>query len=417
MLSQKELKPFLSYLRGYLPARFSLFIVILWYPFTHLYSYHVAVGHIPAFMDHRFGLISILSLVLLFILFLLGAFKKVNGYSDIISLLFFVYSFFAGGMIFYYRFIGGGPQAAPELFNYYAPIIATSILLFGIGYFFQPLRWHKIIVISFLLILLNTFIFTRWDLLRLDLRSVVDPSLSAIYLALSVTALLCGLFCWSVLKHWLLKVLALGALLFMLFVIGSRADFWLLVLLSPVMLYLSIEEKKKLYQVFAVILFSMVSLIFLNLDRLSNFESRQLIILSGTADPSAVERLEQFQWGFERLSATPFWGDYGGTFIIKESIGSYMHNLFSVWQAFGLIPFLCYAALTIITAFLALKLLKKRDLIVDGHTQLIVILSLMAVLQVLFARSLAWVHIALVWGMLASMPRLNEADLKGQTIR
>lgn len=50
-------------------AWLALIAAIIWYPYTHLYSYFSSVGYLPRFMDGAFGVFALLCTVLMGFLF------------------------------------------------------------------------------------------------------------------------------------------------------------------------------------------------------------------------------------------------------------------------------------------------------------------------------------------------------------
>jgi len=118
------------------------------------------------------------------------------------------------------------------------------------------------------------------------------------------------------------------------------------------------------------------------------------------SDGSLQERMGQFAFGFEQIRSNPILGDYGGAFVHFKGQGHYMHNMFSVWQDFGLIPFIMFVILLGFVLYYSIKYVINRMAFQDNYLQMVIVFCLMAVLQVLLARSFGWSEIALAWGLM-----------------
>jgi hypothetical protein len=380
-------------------AWLALIAAIIWYPYTHLYSYFSSVGYLPRFMDGAFGVFALLCTVLMGFLFITGDARRLYVSSALITFLCFFFVIYCFCWVAIYFLFSSGLTGNVELFKYYSRILLDYVFLFLVGLYFRPERWSKVFAFFYTIMLVCAFVFIDWDRMMIDLRNVVDPAYKGVYLGLSTTALFTGLFTWSAVKTKLSRLVVLATMIPLLFFMGSRADFGAFLILLPVALSLTLKPLKQFMVYISGGILTLLGLLIIGVDKLA--VSRHFQILNLEQFTSLLARNELFLWGMERVAASPLFGDYGGTLEVRGTIGSYIHNLFSVWQAFGPLPFIIYTALVVMVVFIALLLFFKQGRQLDRQAQLVVMLGLLTAVEVLVAKSLGWPHVALAWGLTA----------------
>ena len=230
-------------------------------------------------------------------------------------------------------------------------------------------------------------------------NQVIDPAYKGIYLRLSTTALFCGLFAWSTIKNTFFRLAVLLVMIPLLFFMGSRADFVTFLVILPVALWLTLKPAAQLMVYLFGGIFLTGAVATVGLDALK--ASRHFEIFNVEQFGSLLARNEMFLWGMERVANSPLFGDYGGTLAARGTIGSYIHNFLSVWQAFGLLPFLLFLTLMVLVVSVAIALLFKKGRHLDRQAQLLVVLGLLVTIEILVAKSVGWSHVALAWGFTA----------------
>lgn len=386
---------------GRMGAAISLFLAFLCYPFTHLYGYHSAIGNLPRFMDGIFGMIGIIGTVLLFLLFLVGDLRRLSRSSAAVTFIFCLFAAYAFTVVLIHYYLAGGAAGSHILLSYYGRILLNYLLLFMVGFYIRPEQGRWFFTLAFVLICINIAFHLNMDRMMIDLRHVVDPAYRGIYLGLSTTALFTGLLAWAAVKRPFARLAILGVMIPLLFFTGSRADFASFIIILPFALYLTLRPVWQVIVYGLAALFLLIGLAVAGFESLASSRHFQFFVPEQFTSLMARSRL--LAWGMERVATSPIFGDYGGTLAEIGTTGSYIHNLLSVWQAFGLLPFLFYAGLTAIVVYLAFRLMIKKGRSLDGHEQLVVLLSLLVAVQVVSAKSLGWSHVALAWGMMAGL--------------
>ena len=378
----------------------AILVAFIMYPFTHLYAYYSAVGVVPRFMDGVFSLIAIITILILGYYFLKLDSQKMHHSTALYIFAFFMFIFIGIAWVVSHRFFGYGPVASSELTIYYSRIFLYYVMLFLVGFYLRFDRWGKVFVIFFVIIFISSLYNIRLDRLMIELRHVVEPAYRGVYLTLSTTALFTGLIAWSVIKKSSLRVVILLVTFVTLFITGSRADFISYLIVLPLALWMTMRTTLR----FALLIFSIATIglfsLIINLDYL--LVSRQLQIFGGIEQfTSLLARSRLLSVGFDQIISSPILGAYGDTLAELGSIGSYMHNIFSVWQAFGLLPFLIYVFFVITALYFSITQIINKGRTMDQHLQLIVLVCMIITVQVLFAKSMGWFHVALSWGMVA----------------
>jgi hypothetical protein len=389
-------------------------VAVFIYPFNHIYTYHSSIDNIPRFLDNIFSVIVLLLALLFIIFFIKNDFNKIHKNSAIIIIFFVAFILMSMGWILIYRFLGYDLIASNELFKYYSKSILYYILLFFTGFYFKAERWGSVFILLFFVIFINTIMHINPNNLMIDLREIVNPDYKGIYLGLSTTTLFTGLLAWASSRKELTRILIMLIMGILLFVMGSRADFVSFLIVLPVLLWFSARLLWRIFTYLSLGLIGFVGFMIVGIDKLTS--SRQSQLFNFENFTSFIGRYEQFKYGLEKLSESPLTGNYGGTLIDYGSLGNYIHNILSVWQAFGIITFLIYGFLILIIVMFSIKMIKCKGRNMEQHLQLICILSFMIFIQVIFAKSLGWQHPALVWGLVAGWWQNNKNRKKHNKI-
>lgn len=114
-------------------------------------------------------------------------------------------------------------------------------------------------------------------------------------------------------------------------------------------------------------------------------------------DASLSERSRLLEKGLQGIINDPIVGDYLGQVRDFEGVGYYIHNALSMWQAFGLFPFLMYVTLLILSLFTSLTLFLNGKK--TGLNESLFYISFICIVAVIASKSITWAIPALAWGM------------------
>jgi len=203
------------------------------------------------------------------------------------------------------------------------------------------LYFQKVIFIVWLIytliLIFNINYFTTLEYKASALRLLLsDP-----YVLISIIAIFINI------KNKYLKIILFTLVLFLAYVLKSRATFY-----SLLVVYIFFIIKELGFKNFFVLcLFALVSLVVLNNLNLITLDTRMFGVLQGKSDGSLNERLLQFEYGLEAIKNNLIFGQYAGQIIIHESgyrsgeMGAYMHNFLSYWRQFGIVFFILFVYL------------------------------------------------------------------------
>lgn len=386
-------------------------LLLVWYPFTHLYHYHSVIGTVPRFLDGVFGAVSV-GVTVVFLAFLTFQFSVRRGLSSrsaVVLGMFFLFLFAAGSIVVSYRVVGSGPRGSEMVFSYYARMLLSYAFLFSLGFYADVTRNRLFWLLSFFLICINTVMFINWNRLMIDLRFVVDPRHAGAYLGLSGTAMISGYIAWAVARTRLVRVLVLLLLGVLLFFLASRANLAVYILVLPFVAWFTFRRRSSAVS-FLVTGLLVIGSIAGVIGGSVLTASRHAQFFSLDQMTSLISRNQYLATGLKGIGRNLIVGDYAGQVVTHGSHGSYIHNWLSVWQAFGLLPFVLYSTLLVFGVYLALKWLVRFRYHAPRNIQLLSILLLVVFIQVLAAKSVGWSDIALAWGMLAA--RLAETPVE-----
>lgn len=229
--------------------------------------------------------------------------------------------------------------------------------------------------------------------------------------SVSVIGILALAYCQSAITVLIAYVL----LIVQLFFIGARSEFAGIFALAPILFLIycrDIRSRIFLVMITASIVAALLSIFAQDIAEAIQ-SSRQSKLLDLSDDNSWLARQKLLAQGLDRLLDNPIFGDFSGEIIIG-GLGKYIHNILSVWQQYGLIPFLLFTGLLIYgtaDSLDALFIRKQRDPLV----QLAVFFNVTSLLLLVAAKSVFWPVVAFGWGLsaqLAARPLGNRSLLR-----
>ena len=135
--------------------------------------------------------------------------------------------------------------------------------------------------------------------------------------------------------------------------------------------------------------------------------SRQFEVLDFYASSSWADRLYLQGIALEHIAENPLMGKFGGHVLQQETdnrpighVGRYAHNVLSAWVGYGLIGFLIYVSLTLLSLLVATGqfVLKRQD---TPLWTFAFMLNFVCLLMIIVSKPVYWPLPALGWGVLA----------------
>lgn len=230
-----------------------------------------------------------------------------------------------------------------------AGVLAYNILAFICGVFFpreKVGKYRKLIniiwAISSVFWLLNADIGGSWTL-------VVPSNEEFNYLLISDGYVILSLLTLSVnvSRNNIFSTLLPLFSIVVLFVINSRSALFIFILTFAFCFLPRMSKKNKISFIIAILLAIICLLNIINLDTL--LDTRVLrLILNTEHDTSLMARTEILNTEKDYLWNNWIFGDYDG-YLKRGGDGAYIHNYLSFWEQYGLMPFVCFCVLSILS--------------------------------------------------------------------
>lgn len=281
-----------------------------------------------------------------------------------------------------------------------------TLLLYTISYLYGKYSNFSVNKISYL-VLLITLLFTFFiiDTKTMSLNfDLIDEDKKGVYLILGGLQSVFLLFFITRLENNFYKFLLLTLGCITLFFLNSRSALYSFIIVIAIYQILFSDIKNKIYTMLGVTLFVFFLIGSSVYSELLETNPRMLTLVTGISeDGSQQARNLLYEVGISRIKEAPLLGDYGGTIRDFGSIGSYIHNILSYWQVFGLIPFLASVYFFIIqTSIIAYNSYKYRK-IRKNSTYFVLAIYLM--LSLITAKSYVWYTAWFILGYLHTYNR------------
>lgn len=333
--------------------------------------------------------------------FLLLSFNRIKIDLNSLSVFLFILYCFVLTSIHY---VNGDiiDQNGQSLFSFHLQIL----LLFAISYLYGKYARFTLNKLSYsilLLTLLSTYFIVDSGSLSLNF-DLIDEDKKGVYLLLGgLQSIFLILFITKV-ENSIYKYLLFAVGCITLFFLNSRSALYLFIIAFLIYFLLFSNIKNKFYTTFIagsfIYLFINNSLFSQALDA----NPRMFKVITGLSeDGSNISRNFLYEVGLSRIKESPLLGDYGGTIRDFGTIGSYIHNILSYWQVFGLLPFLASIYFFVIQALVIMyKSYKDRKL---RQTSTYFILAVYLLISVIVAKSYVWYSAWFILGYLHTYNR------------
>ncbi|MCE1032721.1 MULTISPECIES: hypothetical protein [Pseudomonas] len=279
---------------------------------------------------------------------------------------------------------------------------ATNIILM-LGFFLIGCRLNpKInnltglcIALSYAMFAVGTYYFynsTNYTII-LPVPEGADPESVASYQSMAMCVLYMTLTMSVFISTRFIKSMAMLASAVILYFIGSRTEFYLILSIAP--LYIFINYGMRWFVRFAILASIPIAIIASTIelnerfaDTINQFNEdspRSLLLASG----------------LQGIYGSPFFGDYLGQARNGNSVADYIHNILSVYQQFGIIALVIYSALLIFSLYIGFKLIRYAR--VYKNVEALLYASVISIIGVLASKALAWPLPALAWGLASNI--------------
>jgi len=244
------------------------------------------------------------------------------------------------------------------------------------------------------------------DYLRID-RSIIPVSAGAIHLYLADIFAILSICVIGELKNGNVRYLIFFISLFILFILGSRTSLYAFCLTLPFMIIVLREYKGFIKSSVYLIFFVLIVMLILGRDA---FLSHRMVSFLITGNDTGITgRIKYFWEGMSCLMNTPIMGDYVGQVKNGNGLGSYIHNYFSIWRQFGLVPFILflYFAVQMTKKFAAFM---KDGLPSGGRSLVYVLLFVFNMIEIIFSRSYVFPFAFISIGMWVGVTKYFAAN-------
>ncbi|MBO9551938.1 hypothetical protein [Pseudomonas sp.] len=262
-----------------------------------------------------------------------------------------------------------GNRLNPKITKPTGLLIGLSYILFAAGtYYFY-----------------NTFNYT----IVLPVPEGADPESVASYQSMAMCVLYMTLTLSVFISSRAIKTASMLASTVILYYIGSRTEFYLILSIAPFYIYINYGKKWLIGSALALPLPIIIAASTFELnDRFAdtinqfNEDSPRSLLLSR---------------GLQGIYDSPFFGDYLGQARDGSSVGEYIHNILSVYQQFGIVALVIYALLLVTSLYIGLKLIAYAK--TYRNVEALIYTSIISIIGVMASKALAWPLPAMAWGM------------------
>lgn len=290
-------------------------------------------------------------------------------------------------------------------------VLATFYFLsyFTLGFFLLNFKWPRFFVFSLF------FLFLMVSVFEVNIQSHIPVSLYSIYGGFSETLPNYQLVSLSILFLSVLvyrselkyKFLYFFLIITMTFLTGGRSEFLgfifslLIIFIFIFIVSLIKRTSVKSNYIYIIMLFFVVFIFILfflsdiNSDFLNN-RNFEIFELGNSSSWQAREGLKESNMAY--ILNSPFFGDFGSHFNISK--GSYIHNVFSVWQQYGIFVFLLYFFIMVYPLIRLMAFYFESEC---GYLIVPMLISFYCLLLIIVSKSFLWSYAGLSGGVYLSI--------------
>lgn len=371
--------------------------LFLLFPGFYFYNILLATGKISIIPGGYFAAISV-CLLAVFLLWI----GKTFLYGKRASVFFVIFA----GLILWCSLLAilsvltGNEPHTQQAFVQVAETIALWIVFFHLGLYvnLDQSSIRLLFWISGFMILANLiyYVLTTGSLFFYVKEFYNASDEVAVYQGFSRSALITAFICLATIKlKGVRLLLLLAASFFCLFLLGSRSELIAFVFITSIVFIVEGFKNplKVVFPILGLVLLS-ITIIFSH-EGFSN--SRQMELFDLERSSSWQARSDLSSQAFDRIKKHPVIGEIGGHFE-SGGEGGYAHNILSAWDAFGLIGFVLYFLLVLVSAASALLLIATKKSLTSNE-KFFVFMAVSSFLLSLAAKSVYSPLPAIAWGL------------------
>lgn len=378
--------------------RLSAMFFLALFPLFFFYHYAIASGLMSAVAGGWFGVVSLLGAIL-FLPFWFRCLARLR--QDALIFVFITGIFFSlvGSWLVIHYLFGSAFQSRQDVVEQVGGVLIQwfTILMIGLYWPENSPRFQVALWVS--LVLMAVIIITHLNMsnLMFDARRFWGISEGvATYQGFARSLAFTGFALLAINQSPLRQLLLIGTLCILLFLCGARAEFLGFLLIMPLVLWVGFRRFRGWLVVAAFVVMLGVIVAAANLDTLSS--SRQFQFLNPETWSSYQARQTLLESGVIGILGSPIFGDYAGHVRDSGGTGSYIHNMLSAWRQFGLLTFLLYVGLILISLWIAYRsVIHHRQN--SWITYMALYINAFCLLMVIAATSVFWAPVALGWGL------------------
>lgn len=329
----------------------------LLFPVFFIYQIGIAKGYLSPFLGSYFPIMSALLILPLLCVNALNLSKSLN---EGVSVFFILISFLLAGVFLNFIF------TIPDGFHKEMAIWSLTGILYNLITYFIAANLKFNVRLNFLLFLIlgGVVLFNVGERgIFYIKREAENPEYIATYQGFARVLLAMAMICLVNIYHrkYLRNVFIFFALI-VLFFNGARTEFVLFLFgAATLILFTNLYALLRVFFL-GVSIFIIVSVIAVNIEIPS--QSRMYGLIEIASDESVMSRNKILFEGVSTILAHPLTGDYG-SYVYSGGIGSYPHNIISVWVNHGIVGFFLYLLLLLILWIEALLGILKNKMAQD----------------------------------------------------
>lgn len=365
--------------------------------FPGFFFYHSAIGLdlIPAFLGAMLGLILTLftPLVLASFYYLKGRF--LSTYSSIDFLFLFLMLLNISTTLF--NAIFSKPYGFSEIiFTQSLSGILGILMCYGLAKTVPFKSKFFLIYICLSLIIMDIIVMYNVGsrgFFYLKVQSE-NEQFVATYQGFARSMLMVAFFSIILIKNNFYRVMLILITTPALFLNGARTEF-----IVFVFTLIAFSLRRSQYSLYlGIFVLFCISIILLNTDYLIALlpESRMTAIFDVFTSSSGNSRRKMLDYAYMTVQNNPLFGDYGS--YSKLSTGSYAHNIFSAWVNLGILGFLLYISIILISTSYATKVFfstKYRD----NESTMMFVFVVATVVSMVFSKTYGYMMFGFMVGL------------------
>jgi len=264
-------------------------------------------------------------------------------------------------------------------------------------------KYYNTILCCFVVLSIEKLINYDFELGHIYLK--LDEEFNSMYAFLADTFAILAIILISLTKRQLYKILTIMLSIFVLSSLYGRTPFYLMIVISFIMLLRDFNLNYKFMFVIIIIVATIYIVSFFDLE-----SSRMFHFLLTGEDSSWDARTLQKSYGYQDIKDNWFLGAYAGQFYNHElTFGSYIHNFLSFYRQFGL-------AVILLLTCIFLRIGKNYYLwyrkLYSEKVDYIFYLGFFVILEIIFSRSYTLPYLFFVLGMFSSVDSIDEEEVK-----